>query len=66
MTALYLLGISLGNIFTSLVNNSIANNGFFARYTGASYFWLFISILSGFFLLYLLVAKRLPEKSYVE
>jgi POT family proton-dependent oligopeptide transporter len=66
MTALYLLGISLGNIFTSLVNKSIANNGFFARYTGASYFWLFISILSGFFLLYLLVSRRLPEKSYVE
>lgn len=65
MTALYLLGISLGNLFTSLVNNSIANNGFFARYTGASYYWLFIAIISGFFILYLLVSKRLPEKSYI-
>ena len=65
MSALYLLGISLGNIFDSFVNNSIANNGFFAKYTGANYYWLFIGIISAFFVLYLLVSKRLPEKSYV-
>ncbi len=65
MSALYLLGISLGNIFDSFVNNSIANNGFFAKYTGANYYWLFIGIISAFFVLYLLVSKSLPEKSYV-
>ena len=65
MSALYLLGISLGNYFDSLVNKSIANNGFFAKYTGANYYWLFIGIITVFFVLYLFVAKRLPEKSYV-
>lgn len=65
MSALYLLGISIGNYFDSLVNKSIANHGFFAQYTGAKYYWLFIGILTGFFVLYLFVAKRLPEKSYV-
>ena len=65
MSALYLLGISLGNYFDSLVNKSIANNGFFAKYTGANYYWLFIGIITAFFVLYLFVAKRLPEKSYV-
>lgn len=65
MSALYLLGISIGNYFDSLVNKSIANNGFFAQYTGAKYYWLFIGILTAFFILYLFVAKRLPEKSYV-
>lgn len=65
MSALYLLGISLGNYFDSLVNKSIANNGFFAKYTGANYYWLFISIITVFFVLYLFIAKRLPEKSYV-
>lgn len=65
MSALYLLGISLGNYFTSLVNKSIVNGGFFSRYTGARYYWLFIGILTAFFILYLLVSKRLPEKSYV-
>ena len=65
MSALYLLGISLGNYFDSLVNKSIANNGFFAQYTGAKYYWLFIVIISAFLVLYLFVAKRLPEKSYI-
>lgn len=65
MSALYLLGISVGNYFDSLVNRSIANNGFFAQYSGARYYWLFIGIISVFFVLYLFVAKRLPEKSYV-
>ncbi len=65
MSALYLLGISLGNYFDSLVNKSIAENGFFAQYTGAKYFWLFIGIISVFFVLFLFVAKSLPEKSYV-
>ncbi len=65
MSALYLLGISVGNYFDSLVNKSIANNGFFAQYTGAKYYWLFIGIITVFFILYLFIAKRLPEKSYV-
>jgi POT family proton-dependent oligopeptide transporter len=65
MSALYLLGISLGNYFDSLVNKSIANNGFFAQYTGAKYYWLFIGIITVFFVIYLFIAKRLPEKSYV-
>jgi POT family proton-dependent oligopeptide transporter len=65
MSALYLLGISLGNYFDSLVNKSIANKGFFSQFSGARYYWLFIGILTGFFILYLLVAKRLPEKRYV-
>ena len=65
MSALYLLTISVGNYFDSLVNKSIVNNGFFAQYTGAKYYWLFIGILMAFFILYIFVAKRLPEKNYV-
>ncbi len=65
MSALYLLGISVGNYFDSLVNKSIANNGFFGQFTGAKYYWLFIGIITVFFVIYLFVAKRLPEKSYV-
>jgi len=65
MSALYLLTISLGNYFTSLVNKSIAERGFFSKFVGADYFWLFIGILTGFIVVYLFVAKRLPEKSYV-
>lgn len=64
-SALYLLGISLGNYFVSLVNGNIVAGGFFSKYTGASYYWLFIKIMVVFIIIYLLVAKRLPEKKYV-
>lgn len=65
MSALYLLGISVGNYFDSLVNGSIAGGGFFSKFEGARYYWLFVGILSVFIVLYLLIAKRLPEKNYV-
>jgi POT family proton-dependent oligopeptide transporter len=65
MSALYLLGISLGNLIVGLINSNIVSKGFFSRFTGASYYWLFLGILSFFIVLYLLVAKRLPEKRYV-
>jgi len=65
MSALYLLGISAGNLITGLINSNIADKGFFSRFTGAKYYWLFICMLVFFIILYLLVAKRLPEKKYV-
>jgi POT family proton-dependent oligopeptide transporter len=65
MSALYLLGISAGNLLDSLINKSIVNHGFFSRFTGAKYYWMFIGILAASFVVYLLVAKSLPEKRYV-
>ncbi|MBC7902913.1 MAG: MFS transporter [Gemmatimonadaceae bacterium] len=65
MSALYLLGISLGNYFVSLVNGNIANKGFFSQFTGSAYYWLFVKILAAFIILYLLVSKSIKEKSYV-
>jgi POT family proton-dependent oligopeptide transporter len=65
MSALYLLGISAGNLLVGLINSNIADKGFFSKFTGAKYYWLFIGMLAFFIVLYLLVAKRLPEKRYV-
>ena len=65
MSALYLLGISAGNLIVGLINGNIVSKGFFSKFTGASYYWLFIGILAVSFVLFLLIAKRLPEKSYV-
>ncbi|MES2371696.1 MAG: MFS transporter [Bacteroidota bacterium] len=65
MSALYLLGISAGNLIVGLINGNIVSKGFFSKFTGASYYWLFIGILIVSFVLFLLIAKRLPEKSYV-
>ncbi len=65
MSALYLLGISAGNLLVGLINGNIVSKGFFSQFTGAKYYWLFIGILAVSFVLFLLIAKRLPEKSYV-
>ena len=65
MSALYLLGISAGNLLVGLINGNIVSKGFFSQFTGAKYYWLFIGILAVSFILFLLIAKRLPEKSYV-
>ena len=65
MSALYLLGISAGNLLVGLINGNIVSKGFFSQFTGAKYYWLFIGILAVSFLLFLLIAKWLPEKSYV-
>jgi POT family proton-dependent oligopeptide transporter len=65
MSALYLLGISAGNLLVGLINSNIADRGFFSKFSGAKYYWLFIGMLAFFIVLYLLVAKRLPEKKYI-
>ncbi len=65
MSALYLLGISAGNLLVGLINGNIVNKGFFSQFTGAKYYWFFIGILAVSFVIFLLIAKNLPEKSYV-
>ncbi len=65
MSALYLLGISAGNLIVGLINGNIVNKGFFSQFTGAKYYWLFMGILIVSIVLFFLIAKRLPEKSYI-
>lgn len=65
MSAIWLLTVAVGNIFTASVNSSISTGGFFSKFTGASYFWLFVGIMMGFFVLYLFVSPRLKEHTYI-
>ena len=65
MSAIWLLTVAIGNIFTAGVNNSISNGGFFAKYSGASYYWLFVGIMMGFWILFVLISPRLKERSYI-
>lgn len=65
MSAIWLLTVAVGNIFTASVNSSISTGGFFSKFTGASYFWLFVGIMMGFFVLYLIISPRLKEHTYI-
>jgi POT family proton-dependent oligopeptide transporter len=65
MSAIWLLTVAVGNLFTASVNSSISNNGFFAQFNGASYFWLFVGIMMVFFVVFLFVSPRLKERTYL-
>ncbi|SEP05145.1 MFS transporter [Mucilaginibacter sp. OK283] len=65
MTAIWYFTYSVGSFFNTIVNNSIANHGYFARFTGASFFWLFTGICLAFFVIFLFVSPRLKEKAYL-
>jgi POT family proton-dependent oligopeptide transporter len=65
MTSLWLLTIAGGNYFLAIMNSSIAQHGFFARFQGANYYWFFVGLMGVNVLLFALVASRLTEKTYV-
>jgi len=66
MTALWLLTVSIGNLMVSGINQSISNGGFFAQFTGASYYWLFCYSMIAVSVLFIIVAIFLKEKPYRE
>jgi Dipeptide/tripeptide permease len=66
MSAIWLLTVAAGNLFDALINGNISEGGFFAHFTGASYYWLFVVICTVFLVVYLFVAPRLKERSYIE
>ncbi len=65
MAAIGLLTVSLGNYLVALMNQSIANHGYFAQYTGASYYWFFVKLMFIEAIIFMLVAKFIKEKRYV-
>ncbi|MDN5202328.1 MFS transporter [Fulvivirgaceae bacterium BMA10] len=69
ITAIWLLTNSLGNLLVSRINASIAADGFFARFEGAAYFWLFVGIISVctvFFIRVTYITERKPIYSTSE
>ncbi len=65
MGAIGLLTVSLGNYLVALMNESISKGGYFAQYTGASYYWFFVKLMFIEAVIFMLVAKFIKEKRYV-
>jgi POT family proton-dependent oligopeptide transporter len=65
MTAIWLLTVAAGNLFDALVNGNIAKGGFFSRFVGADFYWLFVGICTAFLVVYMIIAPRLKERSYI-
>lgn len=64
--ALFLLSVSLGNAFTSLVNYFIQNDDGSIILEGASYYWFFAGVMFVASMLFILVAQRYQGKTYLQ
>lgn len=62
LTAAWLLTVSVGNLAVSLINDSIAAGGFFAQYSGAAYYWLFVRIMLAVTLAFVLTTAWLSRQ----
>jgi proton-dependent oligopeptide transporter, POT family len=65
MTALWLLTVAAGNLFVALINGNISEGGFFAQFTGAGFYWMFVGLCSAFLAIYLFISPRLKERNYI-
>jgi POT family proton-dependent oligopeptide transporter len=66
MTGIWFLVVSAGNLITALVNGYIADGGWWARnLAGANYEWFFVCFIGVFVLVFMFVAPRLKERSYI-
>jgi POT family proton-dependent oligopeptide transporter len=65
MSAIWFLTVAVGNIFVSMVNSSISNQGFFAQLEGATYFWFFVGLMMAFFVVFMLVSGSIKERSFI-
>ena len=66
MTGIWFLVVSAGNLFTAAINGYISEGGFLAHHLqGANYEWFFIAIIVVFILVFMFVAPRLKERSYI-
>ena len=64
--ALFFLTIFLGNLFTSFVNIFIQNEDGTSKLPGASYYWFFTTAMFITAILFIPVARRYKEKTYIQ
>ncbi len=64
--ALFLMSVSLGNIFVSAVNFFIQNDDGTSKLAGPDYFWFFAAAMLVTAILFVPVAMKYPVKSYIQ
>jgi len=64
--AVFLLSVTLGNVFTAVVNQFIQNVDGTSKLEGASYYWFFTFAMLGTAVVFIPVAKLYREKSYIQ
>jgi POT family proton-dependent oligopeptide transporter len=64
--SLYLLSVSLGNLFAALVNSLMQNAQGRSLLTGASYYWFFTGCMLAATLLFLPVLRWYRPREYIQ
>ncbi|UCF43388.1 MAG: POT family MFS transporter [Planctomycetota bacterium] len=64
--AVFFLSITLGNVFTAIVNLFIQNQDGSSKLPGASYFWFFAVMMGVTAVLFVFVVITYREKSYIQ
>ena len=59
------MGVTIGNVLVSVIQNNIRGGGFFAQFHGAGFFWLFTGICIANAIVFMCVSPFIKEKSYV-
>jgi len=63
--AVFFLSITLGNVFTAVVNIFIRNEDGTSKLAGASYFWFFAIAMALTAVIFVFIAKGYQEKTYI-
>ncbi|MBS1516680.1 MAG: POT family MFS transporter [Bacteroidetes bacterium] len=63
---LWLLGVSLGNGITALVNQLIVNDDGSYKLVGSEYFWFFAGLMMVTAFAFIIVAKRYKVENYIQ
>jgi POT family proton-dependent oligopeptide transporter len=58
----WLLAVSAGNFFVTMINSNISEKGFFSKLEGADYYLFFIGVITFFIVLFILVSGKLKER----
>lgn len=64
--AFYLISVSMGNLFVSLLNVFIQNEDGSSKLAGASYYFFFAALMLGAALLYAVVSRFFRERTYIQ
>lgn len=66
MNGIWFLVVALGNLFTGMINGNISSGGIFSGLVGAKYYWFFVGVVAAFLVLFMFIAPRLKERSYID
>ncbi|HUY93623.1 MAG TPA: POT family MFS transporter [Pirellulales bacterium] len=64
--SLAMLSVSLGNLFTSIVNKVIQNPDGTSKLSGADYYWFFTGLMFAAACIFILVAATYRERTYIQ